>query len=207
MKRLLYIFVLITALLYGAFTTRNFSEILGGTQPATCTVGDVAFDTDNGVTLRCTAADTWTEVALPPAYGQLWEHNAGGTVINIATGGTFVQWVSSTVGEYSLTTPSAGTDNITIDAGSGGMYLVGFHASYTGNANEVFHWAVFVEGVAYHRVASERKAGAGDVGSQSGIGIVPLAATDVVDLRVTSTNDTKTATVNHVSLTLTRIGL
>lgn len=197
---------LVALVLYGAYTTRNFSEIIGDTQPGTCLVGEVAFDTDNGVTLRCTEVNTWTEVALPPAYGQLYE-DGGGTVITIDTGGTYVQWVSSTAGLSSLVTLSIADDNITVDTGGEGVYLVCFQASYKGDANEIYHWAVFVENTKQDVASSEIKVGANDISSQSGKGIVALSATDVIDLRVTSTTNDRTATVNHVQLTLTRIGL
>ena len=64
-----------SVLLYGAFTSRNFSEVIGTTQPATCTIGDIAYDTDDEITYRCTATDTWTasgggiaasDIVIPP---------------------------------------------------------------------------------------------------------------------------------------------
>lgn len=142
----------------------------------------------------------------PPAYGQIYEQGAG-TEIAITTGGTFVKWVSSTAGESNLVTLSTDDDTITIDAGSAGMYLVAFQASFVGNAAEIYHWAVHVGGVLQDTVSSERKVGATDMGSQSGIGLIALSDADVVDLRVTSTTNSKTATVYHVTLTLTRVGI
>jgi len=206
MKRLAILLTLLSVLLYGAFTTRNFSEILGDTQPGTCTAGDAAFDTDNNVTLRCIGGNVFAAVAMPSAYGQLYEDSAG-TVINIATGGTFVKWVSSTAGLSNLITLSTANDNITIDAGGDGTYLVVFQVSYSGDANENYHWAAFLEGAKLDEVASVRKTSANDQGSQSGIGIVAASATDEFDLRVTSTSNTRTATVDHVQLTVTRLGL
>ena len=206
MKRLTFLALILAALLYGAWQVRTVYETSGTTQPGECAVGDQSYDTDDGVTYRCRAANTWEAVALPPAYGSLYETTAG-TVINIATGGTFSQWVSSTAGLSNLTTPAVGTDNITIDAGGGGVYLIAFQVSYEGNSNEVYHWSVFVEGAERLEISSERKITANDQGSQSGMGFITLSATDVVDLRVTSTTDTKTATVEHVQLTITRVGI
>ena len=207
MKRVVTLLLVLTVILYGAFQTRNVAEIQGTTQCGSCTVGDQAFDTDNGVTYRCgPSANEWSAVAIPPAFGQLYE-DSGGTVINIATGGTFVQWVSSTAGLSNLTTPAVDTDNITIDSGGAGVYLIAFQISFQGNANEIYHWSVFVQGAERTEVNSERKIAANDQGSQSGTGLVALNDADVVDLRVTSTTNTKTATVNHVQLTLTRVGI
>lgn len=144
--------------------------------------------------------------ATRPAYGQLYEDSAG-TEIAITTGGTYVKWVSSTAGESSLTTLSTDDDDITIDAGGAGMYLVAFHVSYVGSASEIFHWAAFVQGSKQDIVSSEIKVGAADMAAQSGIGLVALSVADVVDLRVTSAGDSRTATVNHVSLLLTRVNI
>lgn len=143
---------------------------------------------------------------IPVAFGQLYEDGAG-TVINIATGGTFVKWVSSTVGLYSLTTPAADTDDITIDSGGAGTYLIAFVVSYVGSASEIFHWAVYVQGVKQDMASSEIKVGASAMMSQSGTGLVALSDADVVDLRVTSAGDTRTATINHAQLTLLRVGI
>lgn len=175
------------------------------TAPSTCNKGEFYFNSTSNRAYYCSATDTWSIIALRSAYGQLYE-NSGGTVINITTGGTFYQWVSSTAGLSSLTTPAVDTDNITIDAGGGGLYSIAFQVSYEGNGNEIYHWAVFVEGAERTEVSSERKIAANDQGSQSGVGLVALSATDVVDLRVTSTTNTKTATVKHVQLVITRIG-
>lgn len=207
MKRLVVLLLVLTVILYGAFQTRNVAEIQGTTQCGSCTIGDQAFDTDNGVTYRCgPTADTWSAVGIPPAFGQLYEDGAG-TVINITTGGTFVQWVSSTAGLSNLTTPAVDTDNITIDSGGAGTYLVMFQASYIGSAAEIFHWAVHVGGAKHDTVSSEIKVSAAAMMSNSGAGLIALSDADVVDLRVTSATNTKTATVNHVTLTLTRVGI
>lgn len=206
MKRSGALLVVLATLLYGGWQVRTVSETSGTTQPGECTVGDQSFDTDNGVTYRCSAANTWSAVGIPPAYGELYE-DSGGTVINIATGGTFVKWVSSGAGLSSLTTLSTDNDNITIDSGGAGVYEIAFQVSYEGDANEVYHWEIFVQGAEEHRVSSEIKVGANDIGSQSGVGLVSLSDSDVVDLRVTSTSNTRTATVNHAQLTLTRVGI
>ena len=206
MKRATLIAGLLLMAAFAAFETRNFSENLGTTIPGTCTMGDVAYDTDDFITYRCTASDTFSAVNFPPAYGQLYENGAG-SVINITTGGTFVQWVSSTAGLSNLVTLSIASDNITIDTGGGGTYLVAFQVSYSGSNNEIYHWAVFAEGAEILNISSERKISPGDMGSQSGVGLVTLAATDVVDLRVTSISDATTATVDHVQLTITRVGI
>lgn len=173
--------------------------------PSTCNKGEFYFNSTSNRAYYCSATDTWSIIALRSAYGQLYE-DSGGTVINITTGGTFVPWVSSTAGLSSLTTLSTDNDNITIDVAGGGVYVIAFQVSYTGNANELYHWSVFVEGVEAVQDGSERKVAANDQGSQSGIGLVALSATDVVDLRVTSTSDGKTATAKHVQLVIWRVG-
>ncbi len=206
MKKLFILPVVLATVLWAGWQVRTVSETSGTTQPGECAIGDQSFDSDNGVTYRCRATDTWEAVSMPPAYGQLYE-DSGGTVINITTGGTFVKWVSSTAAQYNLTTLSTDDDDITIDSGGAGVYLVTFQASYIGSAAEIFHWGVFVGGVKQDVASSEIKVGAGDMASQSGSGLITLSDADLVDLRVTSTSNTKTATVNHAQLTLTRVGI
>ena len=207
MKPLLLAFVLCASLL-SAQPTFKWSRGLPrhASAPSTCNKGELHYNVTSNTAYYCSAPDTWTIISLRSAYGQLYE-DSGGTVISITTGGTFYQWVSSTAGVSNLTTLSTDNDNITIDAGGDGVYLIAFQVSFEGNANVVYHWSVFVEGAERSEVNSERKIAANDQGSQSGIGLVALSATDVVDLRVTSTTNTKTATVKHVQLVVRRIGL
>lgn len=196
-------------LLYPAFVTRNFNEILGDTLPATCLVGDQAFKTDEQIgeeLYLCTSTDNWTPQGFTPAFGELYEDSAG-TVINLPTADNFVQWVSSTVGLSSLTTPSAASDNITILTNGAGTYKVSFSASFSGTVNSTFHWSVFLGGVEQENVSVERKIGAAaDIGSIAASGLLALSVAEVVDLRASATANTKTVTVNHANLTITKIG-
>ncbi len=188
-----------------SFSIRNIAETQGTTQPPSPKVGDQHFDTVTGITYRCRVADAWEAVATPSAFGHLYEDSAG-TVITLTTGGTFYQWVSSVAGDSNLVTLSTANDNMTIDTAGGSTYLVQFQVSLIGSAAEIYHWAVFVDNTEQIHIGSERKVSATDYGSQSATGLVVLSDSEVVDLRVSATSNSKTATVKHAQLIVTRIG-
>lgn len=189
-----------------SFTTRNVAETQGTTQPPNPKVGDQHFDTATGITYRCSATDTWSAMGLPPAYGALFENGAG-TVINMATGGTYYPWVSSTVGVSNNTTVSAASDDITIGAAGAGVYQIGFSVSFSGTTNTTFHWAIFVDAAKQAELDLERKIGtSSDIGVVASMGLLTLSAGEVVSLRTSASANTKTVTVNHVSITLERVG-
>jgi len=201
----LVIATLFTITVVADYTTRNFSESLGsGVLPGTCTIGDSLYASDTLITYTCTAANVWTATGVPAAYGELYEGDAA-SVIDITTAGDYYQWTTAIVGSYSLTTPSAATDNITIDATGAGLYVVNYNVSFEGTVNTVYHWHVFVNNNIAVNIGSMRKIGASsDVGSTSASGLVALAAGDIVDLRVTSNSDTTSVTISHVDLDMSR---
>ena len=87
-------------------------------------------------------------------FGELYENNdTGGTDITVTTVGTYVQWVSTSVGATSgagYVVGSATTDDLIIDADGEGDYHVSFKAdceSYPGLCNM---WAVFKGGSPTH---------------------------------------------------------
>ena len=140
-----------------------------------------------------------------PAYGELYEDN-GSTAITVTTAGTYYQWASSTVGEYALVTPSATTDDITIDAGGDGIYQVSIQVSFTGENNAIVSWAAFKNGSRLPNITCSRKLGTGtDIGVVSMTGLVDLAEGDTIDLRVTSDNDADTVTPKYANLLLHRL--
>ena len=189
-----------------SFITRNLAETQGTTQPPNPKVGDQHFDTVTGITYRCAVVDTWSAEGLPPAYGALFE-NGGGTVINMATSGTYYQWVSSTAGISNNTTPSAASDDITIGAAGAGVYQIGFSVSFSGSTNTTFHWAIFIDGSKKDELDLERKIGtSSDIGVVASMALLTLSAGEVLNLRTAADGNTKTVTVNHVSLTLERVG-
>ena len=148
--------------------------------------------------------NVWNATGVPAAYGELYEGDAA-SVIDITTAGDYYQWTTAIDGAYSLTTPSAATDNITIDTAGAGMYVINYNVSFEGTVNTTYHWHVFVDNVLAPNVGSARKIGASsDVGSTAASGLIALAAGAVVDLRVTSTADATSVTVNHIDLDISR---
>lgn len=139
------------------------------------------------------------------AYGELYEDN-GSTAITVTTAGTYYQWTTTTVGTQLLNTGSTTNDNITIDTGGDGAYKIDVSTSFTATANSIISWAVFKNGTRLTNVTAQRKvSAAGDVGSVSISGIVSLAATDTIDLRVTSNSNGDTVTPVYTNLSLMRM--
>lgn len=86
--------VILAVSLFAAYTTRNFSEILGDTLPATCLIGEQIWLTTEqpGEELfGCTddAPVTWTRLGSQHSYGQLYIDSALGITVNLAKTGTY----------------------------------------------------------------------------------------------------------------------
>ena len=143
------------------------------------------------------------------AYGNLYEDSVG-TVITVTTAGTYYKWVSGDAGDSRGVTLSAGgsTNNMTIKSGYAGEYGVSFACSYEASATDTVHWGIFKNGVKLEQASSQTKiSNANSQLNVDGLGLVSLSAGDVIDLRVTSSTNGTTITVNHVSLAIWKIGI
>lgn len=140
-----------------------------------------------------------------PAYGNLYEDN-GATNITCTTAGTFYQWASSSAGLSFGTTLSTASDNITITAGSAGVYLASLNisASCVGSGMEA-HIAVFVNGIRQTNVTNVARIENLGAEPLSACGLISLAVGDVVDVRVTGENNGDVFIPKNVNFTLNRI--
>jgi hypothetical protein len=189
-------------LIGGNFTERK-AWINGSLSMKTNQVNDVVDPT----LAQDAATKNYVDSRTTPAYGELYEDSTPGTDITVVTNGTYYQWVSSTVGSFTLTTPSAAGDNITADAGGGGTYQASFSIAYSTVGNDkVAHWAVFKNGVKQDNISCETKTKSATITHSSSSGFISLVATDGVDLRVTSDTDGEVITVNHANLNIVRVG-
>ena len=142
----------------------------------------------------------------PDSYAQIYIDATPGPALALTTAGTFYQVITYTSGEVFANTVNGGAGTITVGADSAGVYSVQYSVSYTSSNQEIYHFSVFVGAVQHNQCSLEDKAAnASDVTNVSSSGIISLAAGDVVSLRVSAENNTRTITTNHVSLMIHRI--
>ena len=152
-----------------------------------------------------------TQSPVIPSFGEALEstHDSP-TTINVATGGTYVGWISASSGIVSgadlITFADNGTaDRLVIGTRGAGTYKVGIHTSLTGSVGTVFV-AMFKNGVIDPNMRMDRTiSSAIDEGSMSINGIVSLDANDYVDVRVTTAADTKVVNIHVLKFNLTRL--
>lgn len=137
-------------------------------------------------------------------FAQLYEDTPAGTVLTLTTHDVFYQWTTATVGESRNMTPSAASDNITVLAP--GTYLVMASISYLGAINANYHFSLFKSGTEVGFAEGETAVGATATTQNVAFhGIVTAVAGDTLDLRASSSVDTKTATIYHVQFCVQRI--
>ena len=142
----------------------------------------------------------------PSTYGQIYIDATPGPTLALTTAGTFYQVITYTAGEFFGSTVNGAAGTITVGPESAGVYSVQYSVSYTSSNQEIYHFSVFVGAVQHNQCSLEDKAAnASDVTNASSQGIISLAAGDVVSLRVSAENNTRTVTTNHVSLMLHRL--
>ncbi len=99
----------------------------GTSTPATCTIGDIFYETDTFVMYVCTATDTWSTVN-PQDFEDVYTNDADSTLttsngnFTIATGtGTMDVTSTNTTATAIELTASTGAGGITASAGTGGL--------------------------------------------------------------------------------------
>ena len=150
-------------------------------------------------------------IAATSVYGNLYINNEGGLGVAITTGGTYVpingtSWTVGTVKGANYLTGATNGD-LTCGTFGAGVYEANWQTTFGGDTNQVYHAALFKDGVIIASTTSARKlpAAPADQGSMSGFGLVTLASGNVVDLRITSVSDTTNATIYHAKVVLKRI--
>lgn len=144
---------------------------------------------------------------MPAAGAELYESNNVGTSINIAFGGTYVQWITPTIGqEVGAVHVDGANDRIQVDTEGGGLYLVTVHVSFGGTASEKVSGAVFKNGAIQENMRFEHILDAAGAVVEAGVtGLVRLVDSDSLDLRFTTFSNTRVVTVYRCNLLAMRI--
>jgi hypothetical protein len=158
--------------------------------------------------LAAHAGGSWSSTDAAPAYGEIGDADST-TPIALTTAGTWYALGGDAIhgpssgGTTVTTTPSA----ITIGASGGGMYRCSFYTCASGSSNLVLSGALFNGSTMIKGTKGVRKlSAAGDVGSFSGVGLVRLAASDVVTLKFSGDGNSKEVTPCNCSVVCERIG-
>ena len=139
--------------------------------------------------------------SMESAYGELFEDNAGGSTINMASSATYYPWVTTTAGVNKTMTLSTANDNIVILCD--GEYLVTAQVSFAGSNTTIYTWAVHINDSAATGFKVQRTIGTGtDIGSTSISGIMDLDVGDTLNLEVLSDGTSKIAIVYYAQLTV-----
>jgi dimeric dUTPase (all-alpha-NTP-PPase superfamily) len=145
------------------------------------------------------------------AYGSMYENNdPTGTTLAMTTVNTFYQWVSTTAGPLdanSNVTYNATNKQLVIGANGAGDYHVTAHLTATANlTNQILEFAVFVNGTESVLRSSTKITTNNDEKSWSVQGILTLAASATVDLRIEDTTaGTANVNIQHCGLSIHRI--
>ncbi len=177
MKRLLHslmlhhklaIVFLISCLLYGGWQWTVVYEHRGSTQPGTCAVGQQSFDTDDGITYRCTAANTWTQLAAS-AHSGVMTRNAAQSIAHNTEVQVLLDTVTFDVGGIT----EVGNNRFTIVRT--GKYLV--HASWA--TSSLNHTAIAAAYIAVDgTIVRELQHG----GNSASTGTVEFGVTELLSL-------------------------
>ena len=168
-------------------------------------------DFSGNVDLAVTAAGVL--LASVP-HGALEEEDIDGTpgsTISITTAGTYYPWITATAGSelvgITADVADATGDNLDVNTGMGGVYLVELSMSFSGSVSTRINCFVFDSG-ARTAIGFTRKLGTGgDVGSAgSGSRLYRAAAGDEFSVRCTADGNSKTISLWGVSLSMYRIG-
>jgi hypothetical protein len=142
-------------------------------------------------------------------YGELYEDNDAGTLIDITTAGTFYPMVSGFFGQETgspYVDVVAESGQIRIGANGNGLYQIHCSLSYGGTVDILSEAAIHINGNIQHNMHIKRKlSAAGDIGAVTLAGMARLSTNDFVDIRFTSDSNGDDINLNHANLTIHRI--
>ena len=164
--------------------------------------GTLYTKTDNNLYFIDGANNTKTVMtAEDRAYANIYAENVS-SAVSVTTANTFYQITAfNTDGPEKNANGDHTNDHITVPYT--GNYRISFSCSFSGTANTEFFVEVLKNNGAteIQQVHGHRKIGAGgDVGNCGGTGVASLTANDTVELWITSTSNSVTATIEDVSL-------
>lgn len=150
-----------------------------------------------------TASAIASSELFTPAYGELYDAVSTSTIST--NGSTYVKWTGSTVGNCKGVTGSTANDNLTIDSGQGGKYLITYSVTFKANAIDDYYWAINQGGSAVSKTRMVVNATAANTQfNVCGCAIVTLSAGDTIDLGCYATNG-RTVTVIYANLSITKL--
>lgn len=142
---------------------------------------------------------------MSDAYAELQEHNDAGTALALGAAGAFSKWVSGVAGHAGpsdLLVPSGVSHDITVGAKGVGVYRIAFHISLgSDKPAATVEASIFIDGVEITHASSHTTfKTANDQYNISAGAIEPLAAGQVIDLRLNSDKINTTLTIYAVNL-------
>jgi hypothetical protein len=142
-------------------------------------------------------------------HGELYE-TGGSTAITITTGGTYYQWVNSTVGLESgngFVDCDATTDDCIIESATcAGIYKINLNSSFSGENSAVVNCAIAVNDAESSKIIFERTlALPATIGSASSSGLVSLSNGDAVTVECTSDSNGDTVTPHILNMVMHKI--
>lgn len=142
------------------------------------------------------------------ASASLYEYNDSGSDINVVTAGTYYKWTTSATGTSSTYAVADATDDdITIQTGGAGKYLINISCTFDGTNAAVFEAAAFVDGNEIEAACFQRTLGTpSKLGAGSTTCTTYLADGAVLDLRVTSDSNGDDFSVHRMSFDVVRVG-
>lgn len=144
---------------------------------------------------------------ITPKYGDM-HLIANSTATTISSSDTYVKVVAGWNSDH-VDGITFSTDELTLDSGSDGLFLVECSLSFTGQTNETFrfefHKDVGAGDVPFEEGAVSRKTQSADVGSVALQSVVSLDATHSISLYVKNTGATGNPTITDAHLFMYRI--
>ena len=144
---------------------------------------------------------------ITPKYGDM-HLIANSTATTISSSDTYVKIVAGWNSDH-VDGITFSTDELTLDSGSDGLFLVECSLSFTGQTNETFrfefHKDVGAGDVPFEEGAVSRKTQSADVGSVALQSVVSLDATHSISLYVKNTGATGNPTITDAHLFMYRI--
>lgn len=147
-------------------------------------------------------------LAAGDAWGEIYIDEGVTAQVGIDTTPTIMTaWNAATGfnGESLNTTPAKASNKITVN--STGTYLIIFTISASGDANDTFHWEIYIDGVASDRSVARKIGSGGDIGAASFSALLALTSGEDVEIYVDSDDASGSSlTVQHASLIVERKG-
>ena len=144
-----------------------------------------------------------------PAYGEIWDgfaFDGSGLSLTIVAGGLYYKLPGLVLNISDGSNVVFGESSLKIAREGSGVYKVLFFVAFAG-PSETIASVIFKNGTEISPIHSSSKINSNqDEQTMSASGLIRLNAGDEIDLRLSSTNNNKVLTMDHVGVTISRIG-